>query len=144
MQSLHGDGISDQFFHLLWSKDELNFGPTINIPDTIVFKYGQPLHWYFTGVDGKLKKKNKPNLVNVRIEEAFTRRRKLSRASQTDQSRSAPKAAKESKNPNRKTKPKAAKWTATTTKKRARATANSQLAKMASASTCTTTCRRSL
>jgi hypothetical protein len=74
MQSLHGDGISDQFFHLLWSKDELNFGPTINIPDTIVFKYGQPLHWYFTGVDGKLKKKNKPNLVNVRIEEAFTRR----------------------------------------------------------------------
>lgn len=72
-QTLHADGVSDYFFQLLWCKDELNFGPPINLPDTIVFKFGQPIHWYFTGVDGKLKKKNKHNLVNVRIEEALTR-----------------------------------------------------------------------
>ena len=45
----------------------------INIPDTVIFKFGKAVSWFFTGVDGKLKKKNKQNLVNVRIEEAFTR-----------------------------------------------------------------------
>lgn len=74
MQSIHGDGISDHFFELVWSKDELNFGPSLNIPDTVVYRFGKPLHWYFTGVDGKVKKKTRQNLVNVRIEEAFTRR----------------------------------------------------------------------
>ena len=39
-----------------------------------MYRYGKPYSWYFTGVDGKLKKKNKTNLVNVRIEEAFTKR----------------------------------------------------------------------
>jgi hypothetical protein len=74
MQSIHGDGISDQFFELLWAKDELNFGPNISVPDTVIFRYGKPTQWYFSGLDGKLKKKNKQNLINVRIEEAFTRR----------------------------------------------------------------------
>ena len=74
MQSIHGDGVCDHFFELLWSKDELGLGPSLNVPDTIVYRYGKPLHWYFTGVDGKLKKKTRQNLVNVRIEEAFTRR----------------------------------------------------------------------
>jgi hypothetical protein len=69
-----GDGVSDTLFHWLWCKDELNFGPSLQIPDTIIYKFGQPIHWYFTGVDGKLKKKSKQNLVNVRIEEALTKR----------------------------------------------------------------------
>jgi hypothetical protein len=37
--SLTTDGISEEFFELLWSRDELNFGPSLNIPDTIIFKY---------------------------------------------------------------------------------------------------------
>jgi len=74
MQSIHGDGISDHFFELLWSKDELNFGPSVYVPDTVVYRYGKPYSWYFTGIDGKMKKKNKTNLVNQRIEEAFTKR----------------------------------------------------------------------
>ena len=69
-----GDGVSDTLFHWLWCKDELNFGPSLQIPDTIIYKFGQPIHWYFTGVDGKLKKKSKQNLVNVKIEEALTKR----------------------------------------------------------------------
>ncbi len=65
------DGINEEFFNLLWAKDELNFGPSINIPDTIFFKYGQPVAWYFTSTQGRIKKKNRANLLNARIEEAF-------------------------------------------------------------------------
>lgn len=72
-KSIETDGISENFFDLLYSKDELNFGPSINIPDTIVFKYGQPVTWYFTASNGKIKKKNRNNLLNARIEENFTK-----------------------------------------------------------------------
>lgn len=67
------DGINEEFFNLLWAKDELNFGPSINIPDTIFFKYGQPVAWYFTSTQGRIKKKNRANLLNARIEEAFNK-----------------------------------------------------------------------
>ncbi|GMH46716.1 hypothetical protein TrRE_jg5169 [Triparma retinervis] len=72
--SLHGDGVNDSLFHHMWQKDELNFGPTVNIPDTIIYKFGQPVQWYFSGMDGKVKRKHKQNLVNVRIEEAMTKK----------------------------------------------------------------------
>lgn len=71
MYSLEGDGVSEQLYEFVWCKDELSFRPTINIPDTIVYKFGQPISWYFTGVDGKVKKKFKTNIINVKIEEAF-------------------------------------------------------------------------
>ena len=72
-KSIEADGISEEFFNLLWTKDELNFGPSINIPDTVIFKYGQPVTWYFTASNGKIKKKNRNNLLNARIEDAFTK-----------------------------------------------------------------------
>ncbi|GMH78962.1 hypothetical protein TrST_g4447 [Triparma strigata] len=72
--TLHGDGVSDAFFQFLWQKDELNFGPTINLPDTVIYKFGQPVQWFFSGLDGKVKRKHKQNLVNVRIEEAMTKK----------------------------------------------------------------------
>ena len=71
--ALTRDGISEEFFHLMWLKDELNFGPSLNIPDTIVVKYGQPTCWYFTASNGKVRKKNRQNLMNARIEEVFTK-----------------------------------------------------------------------
>ena len=74
LHNIDGDGISPAFYHLLWSKDELNYGLTLNIPDTIIYKFGQPVSWYFTARDGKVKKKNKHNLMNVKIEESFTKR----------------------------------------------------------------------
>ena len=75
LDSLEGDGISDTLLHWLHAKDELGYGPSLWLPDTVVYKFGQPVHWYFTStVDSKLKKKNKQNLVNVRIEEAFNKR----------------------------------------------------------------------
>jgi hypothetical protein len=71
--SLTTDGISEEFFELLWTKDELNFGPSVNIPDTVIFKYGQPTDWYFTAKNGRIKKKSRANLIGARIEEAFTK-----------------------------------------------------------------------
>ena len=44
--SLEMDGINEEFFRLMWLKDELNFGPSLNIPDTIIVKYGQPTSWF--------------------------------------------------------------------------------------------------
>eukprot|EP00752_Nemacystus_decipiens_P017513 g15697.t2 len=73
MYSLEGDGVSEQLYEFIWCKDELSFRPTINVPDTIVYKFGQPVSWYFTGVDGKVKKKFKTNIINAKIEEAFVK-----------------------------------------------------------------------
>ena len=69
---LEVDGASEEFFNLLWMKDELNFGPNINIPDTVVFRHGMPSNWYFTAANGRVKRKNRSNLISSRIEDAFT------------------------------------------------------------------------
>ncbi len=73
LPSLFKDGISEDLYKLMWSKDELNFGPPINIPDTIVYKFGQPTSWYFTALNGRVKKKNKHNLISAKIEEVFNK-----------------------------------------------------------------------
>lgn len=73
LTSLFKDGIYEDLYKLLWSKDELNYGPQINIPDTIIYKYGQPQSWYFTAVNGRIKKKNKQNLISAKIEEVFNK-----------------------------------------------------------------------
>lgn len=70
---LEGDGLIEHLFYYLWMKDELDQGPTINIPDTIVYKYRQPAFWYFTASNGQVKRKSKYNLLNAKIEETFTR-----------------------------------------------------------------------
>lgn len=73
LSTLVKDGISDELYKLLWAKDELNFGPSVNMPDTIIYKYGQPVTWYFTSVNGRIKKKNKQNLLSAKIEEVFNK-----------------------------------------------------------------------
>ncbi|CAM9149968.1 unnamed protein product [Ectocarpus sp. 8 AP-2014] len=73
MYSLEGDGVCEHLYEFISCKDELSFRPTINIADTIVYKFGQPVSWYFTGVDGKVKKKFKTNIINAKIEEAFVK-----------------------------------------------------------------------
>jgi hypothetical protein len=46
---LQGDGLIENLYHYLWSKDSLfNQSPQVNIPDTIVYRYEQPAFWYFT------------------------------------------------------------------------------------------------
>lgn len=74
MASIDSDGVSKQFFHYLWRKDELSFGVRLWLPDTVVYGFGHPVAWYFTSQDGKIKRKHKQNLVNARIEAAMTKR----------------------------------------------------------------------
>ena len=71
--NLEGDGINELIFELLWTKDALNFSPQLNIPDTVVFRFGQPVQWYFTGSNGRIKRKNRQNLMNSKVEEVFTK-----------------------------------------------------------------------
>ena len=73
MYSLEGDGVCEKLYEFVWCKDELSFRPTINIPDTIIYKFGQPVNWYFTGADGKVRKKFKTNIINAKIEETLTK-----------------------------------------------------------------------
>lgn len=70
---LEGDGVIENIFHLLWTKDSI-FGREsyVIIPDTIIFKYQKPCYWYFTSkVDNKIKKKSTSKLTNELIKEKF-------------------------------------------------------------------------
>lgn len=73
-KGLGTDGVNEMLFHRLWEKDELNLGPAITIPDSIIYKHGRPVCWYFTALDGKIKKKTKHNLDAEKIEEEFSKR----------------------------------------------------------------------
>ncbi|CDW88079.1 UNKNOWN [Stylonychia lemnae] len=70
---LHGDGLVENLFHFIWSKDCLfKSGPQVLIPDTIIYRFEQPAFWYFSKkTDGTILRKNKKNLNNKSIEEAF-------------------------------------------------------------------------
>lgn len=43
------------------------------IPDTVIYKYCIPAYWYFTGADGRLKRKNKASIVSKKIYAEFVR-----------------------------------------------------------------------
>ena len=73
LASLFKDGISKDLYKLLRSKDDLNCGLIINVPDTVVYEFGLPISWYFTSKNGNLKKKNKINLLSAKIEEEFNK-----------------------------------------------------------------------
>jgi hypothetical protein len=66
------DGFTEAFYHLLWAK---NFNgepcPEVLVPDTIIYKYRIPAYWYFTGGDGRLKRKAKANIKNELILKSF-------------------------------------------------------------------------
>ena len=71
--ALEGDGIIDNIYHFLWTKDTIfHADPSIYIPHTILYKYNKPCYWYFTSVvDHKLKKKNPGNLNPDHIKHVF-------------------------------------------------------------------------
>ena len=70
---LEGDGVIENIYHFLWTKDTIfNSDPKIFIPHTVLYKYRRPLYWYFTSIiDHKIKKKNSDKLNIEHIKEAF-------------------------------------------------------------------------
>lgn len=73
---LEGDGLVENLFYFLWSKDDFGGGPRVYIPHTVVFKLSQPALWYFTSLrTNKIKKKSRANLTNAQIEHEFTKKK---------------------------------------------------------------------
>jgi len=93
--SLHGDGIRFAFFHHLWNKNrvhEKEYGNgcrathrkndcniQLRLPDTVIFRLGQPLQWYFTserGGQASILRKRKQNVNVEKVEEVFLKKMK--------------------------------------------------------------------
>uniref|UniRef100_A0A7S0FQM9 Uncharacterized protein n=1 Tax=Pyrodinium bahamense TaxID=73915 RepID=A0A7S0FQM9_9DINO len=72
---LEGDGVASRLFELLWKRDLLSDSSlALRIPDTIIFKYNAPSLWYFTSVDGTIKRKCKAKVNNEYIAKEFLKR----------------------------------------------------------------------
>ena len=77
MSSIIGDGLKEDVYYLLWKKETpFKESLAINLPDTIFFKKGGPVHWYFTNEQGRIMRKRKINTTNQNIISAFTSRAK--------------------------------------------------------------------
>ena len=67
------DGFVEELYHLLWVKNSSNQPcPDVMIPDVVIYKYRIPAYWYFTGADGRLRRKNKASIVNQKVFKDFT------------------------------------------------------------------------
>lgn len=74
-EGLEGDGIASRLFELLWKRDLLSDSSvSLRIPDTVIFKHNVPTLWYFTSVDGTIKRKTKAKVTNGHILKEFRRR----------------------------------------------------------------------
>ena len=71
---LDGAGVVTNLYEYLWSRDELDARPQVQIPDTVLYVAGKPLTWYFTSVSGEVKRKNATNVTVLKIEEEFTKK----------------------------------------------------------------------
>jgi hypothetical protein len=63
MSNIEGDGIMELMYYLLWRKDSpYKSHLNISIPDTIIFKKGKPVRWYFTNSEGTVLQKKIENI----------------------------------------------------------------------------------
>ena len=69
------DNIFEKIYHFMWAKDEDLIKDAsmikINLPHTILFDHGQPLFWYFSDKEKKLKKKRRENILFDEMERKF-------------------------------------------------------------------------
>ena len=67
------DGLVESLYHFLWLTDDMKgklpFG--FSIPDTILYKYQQPIFWFFSSKTGQILKKAKRKLNNEKISKEF-------------------------------------------------------------------------
>lgn len=69
------EGLNELIFHLLWTKDKVfDSIVKVSIPHTIIYQYYQPRFWYFTSVDGSIKKKSKDKLKDEHIETEYLKK----------------------------------------------------------------------
>lgn len=46
----------------------------VNVPHTILYKFEQPAHWYFTSKQGELMKRRGENMSTSEIEKVFLKK----------------------------------------------------------------------
>ena len=69
---IEGDGLIENFFKLIWEKQEKDKGLRgFYLPDSVIYKYQQPRAWYFTTREGYIKRKRKECLNAKSIEQEF-------------------------------------------------------------------------
>lgn len=75
MSHIEGDGVIEDIYYLLWRKDS-PYKERLNIlmPDTIVFRKGRPMAWYFTSSEGVVLRKKQTSLVYEEILAKFTKK----------------------------------------------------------------------
>eukprot|EP01063_Lacrimia_lanifica_P020761 TRINITY_DN28057_c0_g1_i1.p1 TRINITY_DN28057_c0_g1~~TRINITY_DN28057_c0_g1_i1.p1 ORF type:complete len:662 (+),score=143.58 TRINITY_DN28057_c0_g1_i1:100-2085(+) len=69
---LHSEGILSTFFSILWyrgSGKRHHQLTGINVPDTVIYLYSKPLHWFFSSKKGEVRKKSRGRLNSKHIEE---------------------------------------------------------------------------
>ena len=68
-------GICINLYNLLWMKDKVSDKHIkLNVPDTIIFKYGLPAFWFFTGKSEFYLKKSPEFLTTEAIKAHFLRK----------------------------------------------------------------------
>jgi hypothetical protein len=69
------ESLNEVLFHLLWTKDKVfDSAVKVLIPHTIIYQYYQPRFWYFTSVDGSIRRKSKEKLTNKYIDSEFLKK----------------------------------------------------------------------
>ena len=68
------DGCVGALMSILWSKNHANEScKGLNLPDTVLYRYRCPAHWFFTAADGQLKRKHKAHVTSQQIYSRFTK-----------------------------------------------------------------------
>ena len=66
------DGIADNFYRLIWEKQDNDQGIRgFLLPNTVIYKHQQPRAWYFSSKKGNIKRKHKEKLNVHHIELEF-------------------------------------------------------------------------
>ena len=67
LKNIEGTGFKTSLYYMLWLKDSiLQINNKFYIPDTILFKFDNPIEWFFSTKNGQIKKKSKNKLdLNV-------------------------------------------------------------------------------
>ena len=72
---IEGDGLLDSFYYYLWLKASQDSGfRGFFLPDTVIYKYQQARHWFFTSNERTIKKKSSKKLTAQYIEASFLKR----------------------------------------------------------------------
>ncbi len=74
MSHIEGDGVIEDIYYLLWRKDSpWNEKLQLKIPETVVFRRGRPIAWYFTNSNGVVLRKKPTSLTYPDILQKFSK-----------------------------------------------------------------------